>query len=164
MSLIDLSDIILFVCDEVISPLALQPVGVTSQLGTHKADKLIQMSLFGEMYFVFYYFFVYCSMKMALGARQADVFMMCSQRDWWVQLRSHLRSILIVMFWVLMIFPFTLRSLCFAVQFALDRRDTVANAHCSESFVLFESICLQSTFERRYLLAKGKKKEERKKT
>lgn len=43
-----------------------------------------------------------------------------------------------------------------------DRRDTVANAHCSESFVLFESICLQSTFERRYLLAKGK--EERKKT
>lgn len=163
MSLIDLSDIILFVGDEVISPLALQPVGVTPQLGTHKADKLIQMSLFGEMYFVFV-FLIYCSMKMAFGARQADIFMMCSQRDWWVQLRSHLRSILIVMFWVLMIFPFTLRSLCFAVQFALDRRDTVANAHCSESFVLFESICLQSTFERRYLLAKGKKKEERKKT
>lgn len=54
MSLIDLSDIILFVGDEVISPLALQPVGVTPQLGTHKADKLIQMSLFGEMYFVFF--------------------------------------------------------------------------------------------------------------
>lgn len=54
LSLIDLSDIILFVGDEVISPLALQPVGVTPQLGTHKADKLIQMSLFGEMYFVFF--------------------------------------------------------------------------------------------------------------